>query len=373
MSPKNVLLSHLAIPSDSIGSWNVLFTNLIRDNNKVFDYIISPKTTSKFNYTINHFEIKNKRSSRMNRFIKYYDKIDYWNCIKEILKKETYIVINIIDNIGLLLAINYFAKKYNLRKKIYINFFLRGYNFDVSIERRKEIYLAIDKLILMSNSSYQFQLQNNHTLAPNVRILQNGVNSNNFYPITKTDKEKKRIELGFNPDKIYFIWLSQDRPKKGLDLMLKVWKELIKKFSNIELLIIGSNRKFDDNQVTNLGRINNADLAQYYQISDYYLFSTLCHEGHPLSLTEAFKCGLTCFASNIDPVSEVLKEGELGILIDLPHFKENWISAISKELTEKSFKFNESLDLKDIYSFNTWKKEIEVIFEESKQNFQKYN
>lgn len=368
MKVKNILLSHLPIPTDKIGSWNVLFSSLIFHNPNIFDYIISPKIDKEKYHIPNHIEIK-FRTTKLNKLIKHYDKIEFWNVILKLLKKDEKLVLNIIDNIGLLIALDFFAKKHNLRDRLFLNFFLRGYNFDVSVERRKKIYSAINKLIVMSNSSYEFQIQNNHELSGEVEILKNGVETNKFYPLNKKNKTQKRKELMFNPNKTYFLWLSQDRPKKGLSLILLVWKEIIKEFKNVELLIIGSERKINQPGVLNIGRIKNSELPKYYQIADYFLFSSLCHEGHPLALTEALKCGLKCFASNIDPISEVLQNGKLGILVKQPHFKESWVLAITNELKKPSFLIDKDINLNKLYSFEDWLKNVEKICKDSINSF----
>jgi glycosyltransferase involved in cell wall biosynthesis len=105
-------------------------------------------------------------------------------------------------------------------------------------------------------------------------------------------------------------------------------------------------------------------LAKYYQATDYYLFSTLCHEGHPLSLTEALKCGSKCLASNIDPISEVLHKGNLGLLVDYPNYVDSWVNSINYALNNDVDFNKENLDLLKLYDFNQWSEEIKLIFNE---------
>ena len=133
---------------------------------------------------------------------------------------------------------------------------------------------------------------------------------------------------------------------------------------NIELIIIGTHNEVFGKQITWLERKNASKLAKYYQATDYYLFSTLCHEGHPLSLTEALKCGAKCLASNIDPVSEVLQEGDLGLLVDYPNFVSSWVNAIEHALNNDIDFNKENIDLLKLYDFDQWSNEIKMIFNE---------
>ena len=360
----NILISHIGIPSDVIGSWNVLFTNLIDSDTSVFTHIISPKPIREIN-DVNHFIVEEPTFAvyKIGSLIKHYKKKVYWKGLKKILVKSTdsVSVVNIVDNIGILLAIDFFSKKQGFRNKIQINFFLRGFNFSKDTEN---IYNAIDQLILMSKSSYLDQIKNNHSIPCEVKLLRNGINSTIFYPLVESKKIELRNQLNFNNDKKYFLWVSQDRPKKGLKIILKAWGELVKNNSNLELIIIGTQNKIIGKQITWLGRKPNSDLAKYYQATDYYLFSSLCHEGQPRSLTEALKCGAKCLASNIDPISEVLHEGDLGLLVDYPNFTSSWVNAINYVLSTNVDFNKKKLDLLKLYDFDQWSKEIKMIFNE---------
>tara|TARA_R110002096_G_scaffold388865_1_gene583224 strand:+ start:320 stop:1420 length:1101 start_codon:yes stop_codon:yes gene_type:complete len=355
MENKNILLSQVVIPSNQIGSWNVMLTNLIKLDDSIFDVIICPKPSSNLK-TINHLvvhnrSILNKLISKYKREYKYFK---YWIKVKNLLKKEDKITLNIIDDVKLLMAINFFSKKAKLRERIQIYYYLHGYRFDLDIQLRNAIYSSIDKLILLTNKSYQSQIQENHTIPCEVDILRNGINSEIFYPLKKVEKKELRIKLNLKTNVKYFLWVSQDRPKKGLSIILKAWKKIIENHNDVELLIIGTHNEIKGQQITWLERKKNEELAVYYQSTDYYLFSTLCHEGHPLTLTEALKSGAKCLASDIDPVSEVMHNGDLGYLVKNPHFVENWVNAINDVLVNK-INFNKNnIDLIKLYDEKDW-------------------
>ena len=138
-------------------------------------------------------------------------------------------------------------------------------------------------------------------------------------------------------------------------LILKAWEQISEKYSNVLLIIIGTSNLKTKNSDTVLyiGNLPNQELASFYQLTDYYLFSSLCHEGHPLSLVEALKCGAKCLASDIDPVSEVLDDGRLGYLIKHPHMTNSWVKAIENVLNN-NHQFEVVHDLDEIYDIKTW-------------------
>ncbi|WP_417733310.1 glycosyltransferase family 4 protein [Rosistilla oblonga] len=351
---KNILVSSTAIPSDKIGSWNVLLTNLLKKDASFFDQIICPNPSHKI-INVNILAENNKFSTFLfTKFDKFYTKKIYWQKLKKYIKGNEIINVVIFDDVKILQAINHYARQDKTRKNLNIIYFIRGFRFDVNLTNRNQIYNCIDKLIIQTETSYIKQVEENHTIPCEVEILRNGINSNVFYPFSIEKKDDLRKKLNFKKNIKYFLWISQDRPKKGLSIILKAWEKITKNNNDVELLIIGTHIEIKGKQITWLGRKKNEELAVYYQSTDYYLFSSLCHEGHPLSLTEALKSGAKCLASDIDPISEVLHNGDLGYLVKNPHFVKNWVYAI-EDVLNKEINFNKkNIDLSKLYDENEW-------------------
>jgi len=354
MIKKNILLSSTAIPSNKIGSWNVLLTNLLIKDATFFDKIISPNPSYKIN-NVNVLVKNNKFSTFLfSKFDIFYQKKKYWKKLKQQIKGNEIINVIIFDDIKTLQAIDFYARKEKKRKNLNIIYFNRGFRFEVNTANRNIIYNCIDKLIVQTEISYIKQVKENHTIPCEVEILRNGINSTLFYPLSIEKKEELRKKLNLKTEVKYFLWVSQDRPKKGLSIVLKAWEKITKNNNDVELLILGTHNEIKGKKITWLGRKKNEELAVYYQSTDYYLFSSLCHEGHPLSLTEALKSGAKCLASDIDPISEVLHNGDLGYLVKNPHFVENWVNAINDVLVNK-INFNKNnIDLIKLYDEKDW-------------------
>jgi glycosyltransferase involved in cell wall biosynthesis len=159
------------------------------------------------------------------------------------------------------------------------------------------------------------------------------------------------------------LWCSNDRPKKGLKLLLDAWKRVYSNSHDAVLLVIGSKKQIPVSGVVYLGSIPNDDLPKYYQISDCYLFPTLCHEGFGLSLIEALNCGCYCIASALGGVPEVLQYGKLGRLIEHPNFVSEWIEAMNNYLNQIE---NPIIIDREIYTAQEWTLNMNKIIQEAK-------
>jgi glycosyltransferase involved in cell wall biosynthesis len=370
---KTVLISNFPLPFLGIGSWTTML-NYHLSNHCSIDYLICPKSEilvkkpkQYFIKPQNNFDkikIQLLRGSKYNKYL--------YN-LSKILFLEKYIIIQVIDNVGLMFAIIDFIQKRGQRKNVYLQFFYHGYQPFLKSEL---MCSKIDELILLTKKSYENFKKKLNVLSIKVSVLNNGVDSSKFKLLSFYDKKNLRKKNQFQENTIYFVWCSQDRKKKGLEIILQAWEELLKVTTyKIELLIIGTNKVIDLKHVRVIGKVPNNELNKYLQISDFYLFSTLCQEGFGLSLLEALKCGNYCIASNMGAVSEVLNEGKYGKLIDCPHFVNSWVEAILESLDE--YINNEQVNpyLKNVpsnlHDIVPWNNGLKNIIKEAKNSFSK--
>ncbi len=128
------------------------------------------------------------------------------------------------------------------------------------------------------------------------------------------------------------------------------------KYNNLYVIVIGTSHKYRDACCWYVGKVPNSELPKLLQLSDFYLFTSLCHEGFGLSLLEALKCGNICIASRLGGIPEVLRFGQLGILIDKPHIPSEWVigfdQAVKKMDRFKSLDFQEGI--KSYGNFTEW-------------------
>ena len=368
---KVVLLSHFSLPFSGIASWTTMMNYYLFDVNNQIDYVVCPDSELELKFS---YRKKLNKLSLFDKIISKSDKTkrfnNYINQLRKILSEEKNIIIQIIDNIGLLKAVLKFIQATKNRKRIYIQFYFHGFS---SFPNSESILNEVDELVLLSKSSYQSFKQNNRLLSTKVSINNNGVDGAIFKKIAKSDKALLRKNNNIDTVKIVFIWCSQDRKKKGLEILLSVWKQLLRDHNNMELLVIGTNKNIVIEGVRFLGPIPNNQLAKYYQLADFYLFPTLCHEGFGLSLVEALKCGLYCIASNNGSVAEVLNYGEYGKVIENPNLVEDWVSEIGLSIKDyiqnnKENPYNKNIP-EDLYELKDWSKRYTEIINKAKEDF----
>jgi glycosyltransferase involved in cell wall biosynthesis len=352
---KVILISHLPLPYHSIGSWTTLYHNYIRKNKHQIDAIICPpieierKKYSKIEY---HFSSKPWYFKYKQRFLsnRFYPIINELN--KFINKNnQNKILIQIIDNFGLFQYVDLYLRKNKIRDNIYIQYTFHGFSINENLMNKMSI--SCDEIIFLTNLAYKYNLKHQKLLPKNISVLNNGIDTQNFS--LKLDLRSKEITT--------FLWCSQDRPKKGLHIILEIWPEFHKRFPHTELKIVGTHKTYKGQGITSLGRIPNRKLPALYQVSHVYLFPTLCHEGFGLTLAEALHCGCFCIASKIGGVPEVLKNGKYGWLIKEPHNPKQWYSAMDKYMIEKP---NHIKIPADLYSQESWAKGMNEIITKAK-------
>jgi len=355
---KVILISQFPLPYNKIGSWPIMYNYYLTQKDHSIDIIIGPlpeHTIEGISYLATDKTAVEKLGLKLNPEKRY--KQIFKALIKAIKPNETY-VIQLVDNHGLTVPLHNFLLEKNLRKQCYLQFFYHGFPPFYGNFESRSFFEALDEHVVLTYDSYKEHLKQYTILPCAFSVLHNGVNSKQFFRLL--DKEKKALRKKFQipQDNLIFIWCSQDRPKKGLDFILDVWKQLIKQHKNIELWVIGTNREIEVSKVKSLGRIPNQELAQYYQAANFYLYPTLCQEGFGLSLAEAVKCGCYAIASVNGGVPEVLNYGAYGKLITNPNFKDEWQTEIEKSIEEyKSNKnqnpYNNQIP-DNLYGLDTW-------------------
>jgi len=356
---KTILICQYPLPYAKIASWTNMYNYYLKYGKHNFDYIICPKPEKPLkdvSYAyINEASLKNKISTKFdtnNRFNSYF------NALKTIVKPNEKYIIQIIDNSGLVIQLDTHLKEKYTRCNFYIQYYYQGFDIIFTDERATSFLSSIDEMLFLTEASYQRYKDYFNELIYRAAVMNNAVNSKQFYKLNPDSKVVLRKEIGIH-SKLIFMWCSQDRPKKGLQLILDVWKRIYSgSISEMQLLIIGVNKEIEQEGVKVIGRVPNDELAKYYQISDFYLFPSLWKEGFGIVLAEALKCGCYCIASNQGGIPEVLKHGALGKIINNPNFIDEWVVTIREsiiEYRENNFVnpfYNE--DFSELYDLDLW-------------------
>ena len=359
---KVILISQVPLPFSNIGSWTTLYKNYFQDNPTI-DYVVCPIPEEKwdtvsYSFVVNDYLTKIKQKWTKNPYL------GYLKALERIMVPNEKYIIHIVDNFGIVKPLVAFLNQIGLRKQVYLQFFYHGFPPFYENFHGRWFFEAIDEMVLLTHSSYIAHKETYTVLPTRFSVLHNGIDTTRFFLLTLKEKQTLKHLKGV-PNKTVFVWCSQDRPKKGLHLILDAWKRVYAQRQDIILWVIGCESKAPQEGVVYWGCIPNNELPNYFQASDCFLFPTLCHEGFGLSLIEALHCGNYCIASALGGVPEVLQYGKFGKLIENPHFVLAWEEAILEFLENPRSK--NSLP-SDLYSSKSWNEGMNAIIERAKKS-----
>lgn len=133
----------------------------------------------------------------------------------------------------------------------------------------------------------------------------------------------------------YFLYLGRIDKLKGIDLILKAWKDI----KDEELYIVGTGpfeedakRYVSSNNMKNvkfLGFRNKDEVKQILNKAKALIIASQCYEGFPMTILEAFSVGTPVIAGNIGNMKNIIKDNENGLLFKY-NSSEDLVNTISK-------------------------------------------
>lgn len=197
----------------------------------------------------------------------------------------------------------------------------------------------------------------------NIHIVYNGIDTNLFKPIVGQYKDPYRI----------IATASADQPLKGLKYLLLAIKNLISKYPELNLLVIGKlqNGGETENLILRLGLTKNItfihgvsseDLVKHYATASIAVVPSI-YEGFGLPAAEAMACGLPVISTNGGALPEVV--GKAGLIV--PVKDEDAIAdRIEKLLKDKSLRDNLSQAarqrIEKNFSWDAAAKQISILY-----------
>lgn len=320
---KRILIANAALPSNKIGSWTNRITRLLQKNPEVFDLVLSPtdRPDSRFIYC-------KKRKSTNSLLARVFRKSpvlksckDYYQALNDLSIKDENLHLVVVDDLALLEGMAYWKSSLSDRK-IRLDFSFHGHSFILS----ETWGYLVNCVYFLTHLGYLDTLKRNEVFVPQIHVVGNGTDSDFFYPLSKEVKAKKKLEFGYKPEEKVLIWVSNNRPKKGLNLFLELSKRLSEKYPNLQTLIIGASlpQLPANSRIKIIGKVPNSDLPKYLQLGDIYCFTSLWNEGFGLTLIEAAKSGNVVIASQNGGIPEVVMGLNASFLVKYPNQLSAW-------------------------------------------------
>ncbi|WP_438968726.1 glycosyltransferase family 4 protein [Nonlabens sp.] len=366
-----ILCSHLPLPYYKIGSWTTMFDTLFREKSEI-DVILCPQPQSKYKH-VAYLQPNLGFTHKLKRKLGWSKKYDpYYGQLRNYLNNTSdAVVIQVVDNAGFVFDLHTYLVKNKLRNRCFIQYYYHGFLPFYDGETAKDFLKGIDEHIFLTASSKDYHVKSYPTYNSKSIVIHNGIDKNKFKPISFDDSSDTRKSYLIDESTTVFLWLSQDREKKGLSFLLSFWETFIEQYPDSLLIIIGTHRDVVLDKTMVLGRIPNEQLPSIYQMIDVYLFPTLWEEGFGLSLVEALSCGCYCIASKIGGVPEVLGHGNYGVLVEDPWNKDLWLQHMKNAYHLKNDgHLKQQFNLpKNKYNIEVWKQEMNAALIETKKEF----
>ena len=229
----------------------------------------------------------------------------------------------------------------------------RWYSF---IGMQKRVARSLSHIITVSKSAQKDIRRDFNIPAERFRIVPNGINTNQFYPIPEIEREKNRI----------IVTNSADTPLKGLYFLLQAVAEL-SQTQNILLTVVGTPKK--DGEITKMisrlgighlinftGRINDRQFVQQYAKATVAVVPSV-YEGFGLPVGEAMACGVPVISTRGGALPEVVSDA--GVLV--PPSDSAALAGAIRDLLGNPVKAKElgMAGYKRVQEHFTWKKAAE--------------
>jgi len=208
---------------------------------------------------------------------------------------------------------------------------LRSYMFRIFVYPIR--YIA-DYFLACSEEAGETRFGKHVTESENYKVFKNGIDVKQFC-FQKEVRKVIREKYGIAEEKLIIGHVGRFTYAKNHKFLLKVYKEVSKMYSNVELWLIGTGGLEGKirTQVQNMGIEKEvrfigetSHVSEYLQAMDIFVFPSF-YEGLPLALVEAQAAGLPCLISDVISDEADMKCG-LVKRLSLENSTEDWAEAI---------------------------------------------
>ncbi len=179
-----------------------------------------------------------------------------------------------------------------------------------------------------------------------IYIVYGGIDLEQFYPLESKIIEAKKKEFGFYKESRIIGFVGRLHSEKGVDVLIKAFAELVKRFDPIYLLIIGegpeqkpleelTKRLALEKKILFLGY--REDVSVLVNMMDVLVLPSVVRESLGIVLLEAMAAAKVVVASNLGGIPEIIKDKENGFLFE-PGDVKQLSDIMSHVLSDKNFR-----------------------------------
>lgn len=214
----------------------------------------------------------------------------------------------------------------------------------VILERlMKWFYSSMDE-IRVPTVEYMSILESRGYDRSRMKIFRRGIDSNLF---SMKDNGKSVLKEKFNiKDGITLLFTGRISKDKNLDFLLEVYKKLIEKKYDINLMLVGDGPDLDNikektknyKRVYLTGKIDQIKLPEIYSGADIFVFTSIA-DTFGMSVLEAQACGLPAVVSDSGGPKEIAIDCLTGFIAKSNNH-EDWIEKIEKLIALRTSNYN---------------------------------
>ncbi len=233
-------------------------------------------------------------------------------------------------------------------------------NSRILFKIKKKYFLGLNELVIVTPSEWLAKLVKQSFLQKYpVRVINNGINFDTFYPKTTDFRLKNYIP----EEKFVVLGVSFDwDERKGLDVFKKLANELDDKY---QLILIGTNEKIENdlpNNIIKIRRTKNADvLAEIYSSVDLFVNPTR-EDNFPTVNIEALACGTPVLTFKTGGSPEIIND-KCGSVVNCDDY-ESLKNEIIRICETKPFSSSDCTERAKLFDMNDKFREYVKLYEE---------
>ena len=243
---------------------------------------------------------------------------------------------------------------------------------------------TVTELIVPSNKIYNL-FKDKYKFTKNIHIIQTGIETSKFYKenFNQKDINSLKKKLGIKKKDFVVMTVSRLAKEKSVDRIINNHKELVKKYSNMKLLIVGDGPDIDklkdeakslgvSDSVIFTGKVPLNDIPIYYQLGNVFVTASKS-ETQGLTVVEAISSSLPVVAVKDDSfVNSVIEDFNGFVFTE----DEKYINSISKLYEDKDLYnrlSNQSRLLSADFSSEYFALKVLKVYETAIENYKKDN
>jgi glycosyltransferase involved in cell wall biosynthesis len=207
---------------------------------------------------------------------------------------------------------------------------------ELNLERR--LYTeGHTKKFIVNSTMVAAQLREVYDVKPErIEVIHTAVDTTRFKPAERRAELRADLLQALRaPDRPIFLFVSLSHKRKGLDVLLDIWKDV-----NAELWIVGKPLTFPyrvkvarhqlQDRVRLLGQPQN--IGVYYQAADWFIHPTL-YDACANTVLQSMASGLPGIISTRDGATDFVRDGENGLIMKEPQNPASVHELVKRALT----------------------------------------